>query len=46
MVLQGVHFNSLDGNPGQIVLKLGNKFPDDRDPSRKHRAQCVSAALC
>ena len=27
VVLQGVHFNSLDGNPGQIVLKLGNKFP-------------------
>jgi hypothetical protein len=27
VVLQGVHFNSSDGNPGQIVLKLGNKFP-------------------
>ena len=27
VVLQGVHFNSSDGTPGQIVLKLGNKFP-------------------
>jgi hypothetical protein len=27
VVLQGVHFNSSDGNPGQIVLKLGTKFP-------------------
>lgn len=27
VVLQGVHFNSSDGNPGQIVLKMGNKFP-------------------
>lgn len=27
MILQGVHFNSSDGTPGQIVLKLGNKFP-------------------
>jgi hypothetical protein len=27
VVLQGAHFNSADGNPGQIVLKIGNKLP-------------------
>ena len=26
LVLQGVNFNSSDGNPGQIVLKIGSKF--------------------
>jgi len=26
VVLQGVNFNSPDGNPGQIVLKIGSKF--------------------
>lgn len=26
MVLQGARFNSADGTPGQIVLKIGNKF--------------------
>ena len=27
VILQGARFNSSDGNPGQIVLKLGNRFP-------------------
>ena len=27
VVLQGARFNSADGTPGQIVLKIGNKFP-------------------
>jgi hypothetical protein len=27
VVLQGANFNSSDGNPGQIVLKIGTKFP-------------------
>jgi len=27
VVLQGVNFNSPDGNPGQIVLKIGSKSP-------------------
>lgn len=27
VVLEGLHFNSADGTPGQVVLKIGNKFP-------------------
>ena len=27
VVIQGANFNSADGNPGQIVLKIGTKFP-------------------
>jgi len=27
VVLQGANFNSSDGTPGQIVLKIGTKFP-------------------
>ena len=27
VVLQGARFNSADGTPGQIVLKIGTKFP-------------------
>jgi hypothetical protein len=27
VVLQGANFNSSDGSPGQIVLKIGTKFP-------------------
>jgi hypothetical protein len=27
VVIQGANFNSADGDPGQIVLKIGTKFP-------------------